>query len=130
MTVFCLPAKRLNYDLFVKFLDVFKLTNTAFDDFFPGKSNNIYNNSNEDVILFCDIGIYLDVTFVTWNWTGPAIERGGVVIDTNKYTSTLRIINLPSSKDNGVYTCTARYADVYGIARSLSKQYNLYIKGK
>ena len=88
-----------------------------------------YDDSNEDVILYCDIGIYLDINFVTWSWTGPAIDSGRVMTQTNRYTSTLHITS-PSPSDNGVYTCSARYADVYGIARSLSKHYNVYINGK
>ena len=91
--------------------------------------NKTYEDSSEDVVILCDIGMYLDVTFVTWNWTGPAIDSDGVMIDTNGYTSTLRIIS-PSPSYNGVYECIGRYGDVYGISRSLSKQYNLYIIGK
>ena len=119
----------VNHDFIAKFLDVFWPTNGISDDFFPDNNNYTYEDSSEDVILFCDIGIYLDVTFVTWNWTGPVIDGDRVTIETNGYTSMLHFIS-PSPMDNGVYTCTARYADVYGIDRSLSKDYNLYINGK
>lgn len=78
--------------------------------------NYNYRSSSDKVVLSCSTDV-CGLYFCTWSWTGPAITNGNVSLppdENDLRRSTLTILS-PSRSDNGVYTCTVTYDDIYGV---------------
>ena len=81
---------------------------------FNQPNNFVYlNDPSNTVQLNCSVNVSgLDLYF-NWNWTGPAVDSGRTTFTSNTARAIISTLTIdsPSTDDNGLYTCTATYAD-------------------